>query len=123
VNGINSTVNLNEVIIKCSSVSKQSQIIVVNDDENQNEFDGDDEDNDSAETHLLRDDCVKVHNPPNRTSTDTGSAIRETQASMSDLRTTVSSPSSRTSSSEGGTRTNEEASMSKYTANTGGPNM
>jgi hypothetical protein len=115
VNGGNSTVNLNEV-------SKQSQIIVVNDDENQNEFDKDDEE-DSAERHLLRDDFLKVHYPRDRTSTDKGSTRRETQASMSDLKTTVSSVRSRTSSCERKTRTNEEASMSKYAVNTGGPNM
>lgn len=117
VNGSNSTVNLNEVIIKCSEVSKQSQLIVVNDEKNQNEFNKDDEEEDSAERHLLRDDY-----PPDSTSTDMGSAIRETQVSMSDLRATVRSLRSRTNSYER-TRTKEEASMSKYAVNTGEPNM
>lgn len=122
VNGSNSTVNLNEVIIKCSEVSKRSQIIVVNDEKNQNEFNKDDDD-DSAERHLLRDDILKVHYPPDSISTDMGSTIRETQVSMSDLRATVSSLRSRTSSCERRTRTIEEAPMSKYAVNTGEPNM
>jgi hypothetical protein len=122
VNGSNSTVNLNEVITKCSEVSKQSQIFVANDEKNQNEFDKDDDEDDSAERHLLRDDILKVHYTPDSTCTDMGSAIRETQVSMSDVRTKVSSLRSRSSSCER-TRTKEEASMSKYAVNTGEPNM
>ncbi|PNF41779.1 hypothetical protein B7P43_G03449 [Cryptotermes secundus] len=127
VNGSNSTVNLNEVIIRCSEVSKQSQIIVMNDEKNQNEFnkddDDDDDDDDSAERNLLRDDILKVHYPPDSLSTDMGSTVRETRVSMNDLRATVSSLRSRTSSCERRTRTIEEAPMSKYAVNTGEPNI
>lgn len=123
INGSNSTVNLNEVSIKCSEVSKQSQIIVENDEKNQNEFDKDDEEDDSAERHLLKDDFLKVHYPPDSTSTDMGSTIRETQVSMSDLRTTVSSLRRRNSSCERRTFTNEEAFMSKSAVNDGESNM
>jgi hypothetical protein len=124
VNGSNPAVNLNEVIIKCSEVrvSKQSQIIVVNNEETQNEFDKDDEGDDSAERNLLRDDFFTVRYSPDGTSSDMGSTIRDNEVSMSDLRATVTTLRSWTSSSERIRHANEEASMSKQEVNTGAPN-
>jgi hypothetical protein len=96
VNGSNSTANLDEVINKCS---EQSKIVMLNSKGNQNVFDEDDED-DSVERHLLRDDFVKERYPSDRTSTHMGSTTTENQVSIIDLR-----------------------AMSKYAVNTEAPNM
>jgi hypothetical protein len=122
VNDSNSTANLNGVVNNYSEVSEQSQIIVVNNDDIQNVHDEDDEDEDSAKTHLLRDEFVKERYPPDRTSPRMGSITTENQVSIIDLRATVASLRSRASSCERRC-TEEEASMSKCAVNTEAPNM
>jgi hypothetical protein len=122
-NGSNSTVSLNEVIIKCSEVSKQSQIDAVNNTESQNEFDNDDDDDDSAERQLLRDEFLKDLQPPGHPSAAIGSTERENQVPLIELRTAVTSPRSQSSSGDR-RHSNEEESMSEYGVTSGGgPNL
>lgn len=118
VNGSNSTANLDEVINK---YSEQSHIVVVNNKEGQNVFDDNDED-DTAERHLLRDDFVKERYHPDCTSTHMGSTTTENQVSIIDLRATVAGPRRRAGSCDRRC-TDEEASMSKYAVNTEASNM
>jgi hypothetical protein len=119
-----STGNLNEIVVKSSEANKQSQIILVGHDRTQMEFDKDDEqEDDSAEQCLIKDDYLKVSYTANRTSTDLATSTTEKTVSISDSRATVTSLRSWTSSCERRGHAKSKTFYFKSADNTGAPNL